>query len=376
MGDGVMTKIIRFLTSGESHGQALGGIIEGLPCGFELDFNFINSELSQRQGGFGRGGRMQIEKDKIKILSGVRFSKTTASPVMFQIENKDWKNWTYPMSVEKLDFDALDDEIKNQIKEKEIKKFRPAHADFAGAMKYDFDDIRNVLERSSARETATRVAIGAICQNILKNYDISFEFSILQIGECKEQEKFEEYINEFSQKGESLGGIIQIKIKNAPIGLGSFVHWDKRLDAQLANALMSVPAIKSVEVGLGKDYALKSGYETHDEIEFNQKYSHKTNNSGGIEGGMSNGEDIILTVAMKPIPTMKKALNSVEMSSHNKVQAHFERADSCAVEACGVVCKNMCAIIILDNFLQKFGSDLKSDIDLSFENYKKRLNDK
>ncbi|MBQ2984023.1 MAG: chorismate synthase [Candidatus Gastranaerophilales bacterium] len=376
MGDGVMTKIIRFITAGESHGQALGGIIEGLPCGYELDFDFINSELSARQGGFGRGGRMQIEKDKIKILSGVRFAKTTASPIMFQIENKDWQNWIYPMSVDKFDFEALDEEIKNKIKEKEIIKFRPAHADFAGAMKYDFDDIRNVLERSSARETATRVAIGAICQNILKNYDISFDFDVLQIGECKEKEKFEEYINEFSQKGESLGGIIKITIKNTPIGLGSFVHWDRRLDAQLANALMSIPAIKSVEVGLGKDYALKSGFEAHDEIEFDNKYIHKTNNSGGIEGGMSNGEDIILTVAMKPIPTMKKALNSVEIKTHNKTQAHFERADSCAVEACGVVCKNMCAIIILDNFLQKFGSDVKTDIDLSFENYKKRLNDK
>lgn len=376
MGDGLMTKVIRFLTAGESHGQALGGIIEGLPCGYELDFDFINSELSARQGGFGRGGRMKIEKDVIKIKSGVRFSKTTASPILFEIENKDWQNWIYPMSVEKLDINSLDSEILDQIKEKEIKKFRPAHADYAGALKYDFDDIRNVLERSSARETATRVAIGAICQNILSNYGISFEYEVIQIGQCNNPEEFEKYIAKYSEIGESLGGIIKITIKNVPVGLGSFVHWDRRIDGQLANALMSIPAIKSVEVGLGKDYAYKSGYELHDVIEYDDKYYHKTNNSGGIEGGMSNGEDIVLTVAMKPIPTMKKALDSVEMTSHKKTSAHFERADVCAVSACGVVAKNMCAIIILDNFLQKFGADVKSDIDFSFENYKKRLNEK
>lgn len=373
-------KNIRFLTAGESHGQALGGIIEGLPAGYEIDFDFINSQLSSRQGGVGRGGRMKIEKDKIKVLSGVRFSKTTAAPLMFEIENKDWQNWVYPMSPEAIDFDALDNDLKNEIlqkiEEKKISKFRPAHADFAGVMKYDFDDLRNVLERSSARETATRVAVGAICQSILKSYNIGFDTEILQIGECKNKDEFEEYILKHAQEGVSLGGIIQIIIKNVPCGLGSFVHWDRRLDADLAGALMSIPAIKSVEVGLGKDYALKNGYESHDELFFDEKYYRKTNNSGGIEGGMSNGEDIVLTVAMKPIPTMKKALNSVEIKTHNKTLAHFERADSCAVEACGVVCKNMCAIVILDYFLQKFGSDTKVDIDLAFKNYQKRLNEK
>ena len=371
---------IRFLTSGESHGKKLNAIIEGIPAGYELDFDFINSELSARQGGYGRGGRMSIEKDKIQINSGVRFSKTTACPISIEIPNKDWQNWTYPMSVEKIDFSLVDNSIKEEIlekiKEKEIKNFRPAHADLAGCLKYDFKDIRYVLERSSARETTTRVAVGAICQNILKNYNIEFSFEILSIGNCTNKEDFNKTIDEYKTKSDSLGGIIKITIKNVPAGLGSFVHWDKRLDGKLAQALMSIPAIKSVEVGLGKEYATLSGYNSHDSIYFeNDKYRHKTNNSGGIEGGMSNGEDIILTIAMKPIPTIAKKLDSVEIESHKKIEAHFERADNCAVEACGVVAKNMSAIIILDAFLDKFGSDCKRDIDNSFEFYLKRLNE-
>lgn len=371
---------IRFLTSGESHGQALNAIIEGIPFGYELDFDFINNELSSRQQGYGRGGRMLIEKDKIKIKSGVRHSITTASPISIEIENKDWQNWIYPMSVEKINFDLLDEqtkaEIEAKIKEKKITKFRPAHADLAGTIKYGFDDIRYVLERSSARETATRVALGAICQNILKNYNIEFKFKVLQIGTCQDKNEFENYIKSYQEQGDSLGGIIKLTIKNVPIGLGSFVHWDRRLDGKLSQALMSIPAVKSVEIGLGKEYAQLSGSLSHDEIYFkNNKYSHKTNNSGGIEGGMSNGEDIILTISMKPIPTIKKTLNSIEIKSHKPVQAHFERADSCAISACGVVAKNMCAIIILDEFLEKFGKDSKKDIDLSFENYQKRINE-
>ena len=371
---------IRFLTSGESHGQCLNGIIEGIPYGYELDFNFINQELAQRQEGTGRGGRMKIEKDTIKIKSGVRHSITTASPIAFEIENKDWQNWIYPMSVEKIDFENLDSktkqEIEEKIKEKEITKFRPAHADLSGCVKYGFDDIRYVLERSSARETATRVAIGAICQNILKNYNIDFSFEIISIGTCTDKNNFDEYIKSYQQEGDSLGGIIKITIKNTPIGLGSFVHWDKRLDSKLASALMSIPAVKSVEVGLGKEYANLSGNQSHDEIYFeNNKHKHKTNNSGGIEGGMSNGEDIVLTIAMKPIPTMKKALHSIEIKTHNETMAHFERADNCAVYSCGVVAKNMAAITILDAFLDKFGKDCKKDIDCAYENYQKRINE-
>ena len=366
---------IRFLTSGESHGAKLNAIIEGIPAGFELDFDFINSELSLRQSGFGRGGRMQIEKDKIQINSGVRFSITTGSPIALEIQNKDWENWIYPMSVEKIDFESLDknilEEVREKIKEKEIKNFRPAHADFAGCLKYNFDDVRYVLERSSARETATRVALGAICQNILKEYNLEF----VQIGECLAPEEFENYINSYKEQGDSLGGIVEITIKNCPVGLGSFVHWDRRLDSKLAQALMSIPAVKSVEVGLGREYAKLSGFNSHDEIYFEDEYKRKTNNSGGIEGGMSNGEDIVLKIAMKPIPTIKKALHSVELKTHKEVMAHFERADNCAVFACGVVAKNMCAIVLLETFLEKFGSDCKVDIDCAFKNYKARINE-
>ncbi len=371
---------IRFLTSGESHGEKLNAIIEGIPYGYELDFDFINNELASRQKGVGRGNRMNIEKDKIKITSGVRFSVTTASPIAIELQNKDWKNWIYPMSIEKINFSEIDknlqDTIKEKIKEKKITKLRPAHADLAGILKYGFDDIRYILERSSARETATRVAVGAICQNILKFYNITFNSKIISIGECDDEKRFQEYIESFKKKGESLGGVVQITVKNSPAGLGSFTHWDRRLDGKLAQALMSIPAVKSVEIGLGKDYAKYSGFKSHDEIfEENGKYYHKTNNSGGIEGGMSNGEDIVLTIAMKPIPTMKKALNSVEIKTHKKTKAHFERADICAVEACGVVAKNMSAIIILDAFLDKFGRDCKKDIDLAFKNYQKRTNE-
>jgi len=354
---------IRFLTSGESHGKCLNAIIEGIPFGYELDFDFINSELSARQKGYGRGGRMKIETDKIKINSGVRFSKTMASPICIEIENKDWQNWQIPMSVEKHDENV-----------EKITNFRPAHSDLAAYIKYGFDDIRYSLERSSARETATRVAVGAICQNILKYYNIEFLSDVLSIGKCDKKDEFESYIDKFKNEGDSLGGIIKVTIKNVPMGLGSYIHWDKRLDGRLAQAMMSIPAIKSVEIGLGKEYAYVSGSKSHDEIYYeNGKYYHKTNNSGGIEGGITNGEDIVLTLAMKPIPTMKKALNSVEMKTHNTVTAHFERADNCAVEAAGVVARNMCAIIILDAFLEKFTADTKEDIDISYEQYKKRI---
>ncbi len=369
---------IRFLTSGESHGEKLTGIIEGLPFGYELDFDFINSELKSRQTGFGRGARMQIESDTIKITSGVRFAKTTASPLAFEIVNHDFKNWIYPMSITKIDYDLLDNAQKTVVADavasKKITKFRPAHADLSGVQKYGFDDIRYVLERASARETAARTAIGAICQNILKNYDIEFSSKIINIGECFDSNEFEEYIKNFSE--DSLGGSVEIRIKNVPAGIGSFVNWDRKLDALLSKAIISIPAVKSVEFGLGTEYSKKSGSSSHDEIFFeNGKYIRKTNNSGGIEGGMSNGEDIVIKASMKPIPTLKKPLKSVEMTTHNQVEAHFERSDVCAVHAMGVVARNVSAYIILDCFLDKFSHDCKDDIDKAYLNYTSRLNE-
>lgn len=371
---------LRFLTAGESHGISLSAIIEGIPFGYELDFDFINSELAKRQEGSGRGGRMKIERDKVIFKSGVRFSKTTASPIAIEILNKDWMNWIYPMSIEKIDLNSLDAKLKNEIeekiKEKEIHKFRPAHADLAGCMKYGFSDIRYVLERSSARETAIRTAVGAICQNILKNYDISFKSEVISTGNCKNKKEFKKTIEKAQLEGDSIGGEVKITIKNVPVGLGSFVHWDKKLDSKLAGAIVSIPAVKSVEFGLGKEYSKLSGYNSHDEIFYkDNRYYRKTNSSGGIEGGMSNGEDIVITLAMKPIPTLSKPLNSVEIKTHKKCKAHFERTDSCAIEACGVVARNVCAIVILETFLEKFGSDSKREIDKTYKNYVKRINE-
>lgn len=353
---------IRFLTSGESHGKCLNAIIEGIGYGYELDFDFINNELSNRQKGKGRGGRMKIETDKIEIKSGVRFGVTTGSPICIEIKNKDFENWKIPMSVEKIDLNNLSDtekaQILEKIDEKKITRLRPGHADYAGSVKFGADDIRDILERSSARETATRVAVGAICQNILSKFNIKGCAKTLSINGFEKEDEIDEAINRAKREGVSLGGVVQIVFENLPVGLGSFVHWDKRLDGQLAGALMSIPAIKSVEIGMGKDVANLTGDRVHDEIFYEDgKITRHTNNSGGLEGGMTNGEKIVITCAMKPIPTMNKALSSIDIKTKAPVEAHFERADTCAVEACGTVALNMAAIVLLNAFLDKFGGD-------------------
>ena len=351
----------RFLTSGESHGICLNAIIEGLPSNVRIDNDFINSELSRRQQGYGRGGRMKIETDKAKILSGVRFGKTTGAPVCIEIENKDWQNWTIPMSVEPVDLSNPD--IASAVKEKEITRVRPGHADLAGAIKYNHDDVRNVLERSSARETASRVAVGAIAKCLLKEFNIEFSSKVLQIGNAFDEAAMKTEIDNAKANGDTLGGKFEIIIKNAPVGLGSFVNWDRRLDGRLAQALMSIPAIKAVEIGAGTQAAVLKGSQMHDEIFIeNDKYTRKTNNAGGIEGGMSNGEDIVLKVTMKAIPTMIKPLNSVDIKTKEPYSAHFERSDTCAVEACAVVGEAMSAIILADAFLEKFGGDSLEEI--------------
>ncbi|MCD8025145.1 MAG: chorismate synthase [Candidatus Gastranaerophilales bacterium] len=353
---------IRFLTSGESHGKCLNAIIEGIGSGYKLDFDFINNELKNRQKGKGRGGRMQIEADEIEIKSGVRFGITTGAPICIEIKNKDFENWKIPMSVYPI-------ENSGKIEEKKITCLRPGHADYPGAVKYNTDDIRNILERSSARETAARVAAGAICRNILLNFGIEGSFEIISIG--GEEKDFDKIIEEAKKEGVSLGGLITVKYKNVPVGLGSFVHWDRRLDGLLAQALMSIPAIKSVEIGLGREVSKLKGNKVHDEIFFeNGKITRHTNNAGGIEGGMTNGEEIVLTCAMKPIPTMKCALNSIDIKDYSPSPAHFERADTCAVEACGCVALNMAAITILNAFLDKFGGDSLKETLKNYENAK------
>lgn len=353
---------IRFLTSGESHGKCLNAIIEGIGYGYELDFDFINNELKNRQQGKGRGGRMKIETDKIEIKSGVRFNKTTGSPICIEINNRDFANWQIPMSISKFNFDNLNEDEKNEvlqkIEEKKITKVRPGHADLAGAIKFGADDIRDILERSSARETATRVAVGAICQNILQKFGIFGNCEVVSICSETDENKIDEKIDEAKRLGVSLGGIVRVKFRGVPVGLGSFVHWDKRIDGLFAQALMSIPAIKSVEIGMGKEVANFTGDKIHDEIFYEDgKITRHTNNAGGIEGGMTNGEEIVLTCAMKPIPTMNKALSSIDIKDKSKVEAHFERADTCAVEACATVALNMASIVLLNAFFDKFGGD-------------------
>lgn len=348
-----MLKNFRFLTSGESHGQCLNAIIEGLPAGLKINLDFIDSELNRRQKGYGRSERMAIEVDKIEIKSGVRFGKTTGAPVCLEIKNKDFENWRKIMSTAEEDF----------TDEKSFNAPRPGHADFAGAIKYDLQDLRDVLERSSARKTAIDVAIGAIAKLILKEFDINCFSTIIHIAGENEEEKIKAKIDWAKVQGETLGGKFEIIFENIPVGLGSHVHWDRKLDGLLAQAVMSIPAIKSVETGLGEKSAEVSGSLMHDEIFFeNTKYFRTTNRAGGIEGGISNGENIIIKASMKPLPTMKKPLVTIDFKDNSQVQSYFERSDVCAVEACCVVAEAMAACVLADEFLEKFGKDSISQI--------------
>lgn len=391
--------ILRFLSSGESHGKCLNAIIEGVPAGITIDINFINNELARRQIGYGRGGRMLIENDKVKILSGVRHGKSIGSPICLEIENKDWENWLIPMSSEEVE---QTEENINIINSKKIINVRPGHADLAGALKYNHSDVRNILERSSARETTTRVAVGSIAKSILKEFKIEGISCVTQIGTVKAEipqnifeqkdkiensdlrvsddsayELMKKEIDKAKEEGDTLGGSFIVVFKNVPVGLGSHVHWDRKLDGLLAQAIMSIQAVKSVEIGLGSKVAETFGSKTHDEIFVeNGKYIRKTNNAGGIESGMSNGEDIIITASMKAIPTMKKPLNSIAIDKKEEVQAHFERSDTCAVAACAVVAEAMASIVLADAMLEKFSHDSLEEMKENHQNYINRISER
>ncbi len=391
--------IFRFITSGESHGQCLNAIIEGIPSGIKISSEFINNELRKRQIGYGRGGRMLIETDSVKILSGVRHGLSTSAPVCLQIDNKDWQNWIIPMNTDEVE---LNEENIKLIQSKSIQKLRPGHADFAGAMKYNHKDIRNVLERSSARETATRVAVGAVAKSVLKEFGIESVSAVTQIGSVmadiegslfdykdiiensdlrtvnnSDYELMKAEIDKAKQDGDTIGGSFKVVFRNVPVGLGSFVHWDRKLDGLIAQAVMSIPAVKSVEIGAGRMCAQTLGSKFHDEIYYKDgKYIRTSNNAGGIEGGMSNGEDIIVSASMKPIPTMIKPLNSIDVDTKESVKAHFERSDTCAVPACAVVAEAMVAIVITDAFLEKFSHDNIDDIKCNYNNYLKRISER
>ncbi len=391
--------LFKFLTSGESHGKCLNAIIEGMPSGIAIDINFINKELARRQTGYGRGGRMKIETDTAVILAGVRHGVSTGAPICIQIENKDWENWKIPMSAVAVE---LNEENLKLTEEKKIKNVRPGHADYAGALKYNHSDVRNILERSSARETAARVAVGAVAKCLLKQFNIDGISFVTQIGnaaaievdnpfDCIENienselrvisendfEKMKAEIDSAKANGDTIGGSFKVVYKNVPVGLGSHVHWDRKLDGLLAQAVMSIQAVKSVEIGLGSKTVGLTGSKTHDEIFVNDgKYERKSNNAGGIEGGISNGENIVVSASMKAIPTMIKPLNSVALDTKENVSAHFERSDVCAVPACAVVAEAMCAIILADAMMEKFSHDSFSEMKDNYNNYLKRISER
>lgn len=363
-----MLSNFRFLTAGESHGKCLTGIIDGVPAGFDVSSNLINDELKRRQGGIGRGDRMKIESDEVEIKSGIRFGKTTGAPICLEIQNKDYENWTKIMSIEKIDV---------QENEKAFTKPRPGHADFAGAIKYNRTDLRDILERSSARKTAIDVAIGSVAKQILSEFNITCSSNILQIGGESDEVKIIEKVDFAKEQGDTLGGKFEIVFKNLPIGLGSHVQWDRKLDGLIVQSVMSIPAIKSVEIGLGSDSANVFGSEMHDEIFIeDNRYLRKTNNAGGLEGGMTNGEDLVIKATMKPIPTLKKTLSTIDFKDNSQTEAHFERSDVCAVHACAVVVEAMIACVLVDAFLDKFGKDNISEIKTSYLNRIEKIGSK
>ena len=343
----------RFLTAGESHGKALTAIIEGVPAGFTIDEEFINNELKRRQGGYGRGDRMKIESDTVEITSGVRFGKTLGSPITLVIKNRDFENWQKIMSTSAQD----------ETDEKSFTTCRPGHADYAGAIKFNHKDLRNILERSSARKTAIEVAVGAVAKLVLKEFGIECTSEVVQIGNATTQENIKEEIDNAREQGVTLGGRFKVIFKNLPVGLGSYTHYDRKLDGKIAQMVMSIPAIKSVSIGDGEIAHSTCGKDFHDEIFLEDgKIIRKTNHAGGIEGGMTNGEDIIVWANMKPIPTMRTPLNTIDLKDKTQTTAHFERSDVCAVEACSVVAENRIACAIADEFLLKFGGDSLEEI--------------
>ena len=369
-----MLKRLQFLTSGESHGKGLLGILDGLPAGFEISEKYIDRQLKRRQMGHGRGGRMKIEKDHAQLWGGVRHGKTLGSPVGILIDNLDWKNWTKKMSVE-----PVEEKIKS------VTLPRPGHADLAGVHKYDFDDIRNILERSSARETTMRVALGSVCRKLLEDVGIDIGSRVVQIHNIKDKSEYQltpnimndradaspvrcldsntekemvDVIDKAKASGDSVGGIFEVIATGVPYGLGSYTQWNNKLQARISTMMMSINAFKGIEIGSGFKSASQFGSKVHDEIGYeNGKYTRYTNNAGGIEGGMSNAQPIVLWMSMKPISTLIKPLRSVDIVSHEEKNAHKERTDSCAVPAASVVSESMLCITLLDALLEKFGGD-------------------
>ena len=380
-------KILRFLTAGESHGKGLTAILEGIPANLNITEEYINGELARRQKGYGRGGRMKIEKDKVEILSGIRFGKTIGSPISMVIWNRDYENWKERMKIEGEPPEGY----------QPFTKPRPGHADLAGGIKYRQRDLRNILERASARETAARVAVGAICKRFLEELGIKIgsyvkvlggykvkdmpldlwsrhlkaELSEVRIPNPAEDGLVKALIDRAKEKGETLGGIIEVFALNVPPGLGSHIQWDRRLDGRIAQALMSIQAIKAVEIGEGVNCGYLPGSKVMDEIGWNKGrgFFRYTNRLGGLEGGITNGMPIVVRVTMKPIPTLMSPLRSIDIETKEEVKAMRERSDVTAVPAASVVAEAMLAIVIADAILEKFGGDTMEEIKERYSSY-------
>jgi chorismate synthase len=373
---------LRFTTAGESHGQALVSILEGMPAGLPLLADHVNAELARRQQGYGRGRRMQIEKDTIEFLSGVRAGETLGSPIAMMIQNRDWKNWREIMDPAP---DAPDAEARKRV----VTRVRPGHADLTGILKYDRDDARDILERASARETTARVAAAAICKRFLSEFDVRIGSHLVSLGgidavrpsdmpedinaasdasplrtlDADAEQRMITYIDEIKRAGNTLGGICEVVVDGLPVGLGSHVSWDRKLDGRIGAAIMSIPAVKGVEIGMGFQTARVTGADVHDEIEMAPgrvragNVRRKTNRAGGLEGGMTTGEPLVVRVAMKPISTLMRPLGTVDVATGEAAAAVAERSDVTAVPAMGVIAEGMLALVLADAFLEKFGGD-------------------
>lgn len=386
--------MFRFTTAGESHGRALVAVLEGLPAGLPLDVEHINRELERRQWGYGRGGRMKIERDRVEIISGVRHGLSLGSPLALTIENKDWANWTEVMSVESVDMP--------EEKSRRLKRPRPGHADLAGGQKFGARDLRNILERASARETAARVACGALAKQLLAAFQIEIRSHVIQLGGIPEkpleltwdeaaaipddaplrcadgeaQAKMVELIDEKRRAGDTLGGIFEVIARGVMPGLGSHTAWDLKLDGRLAQAVMSIPAVKAVAIGAGAEASGLPGSEVHDEIAYDEtskQFIRQTNRAGGLEGGITNGEELRVRGHLKPISTLRRALRSVDIDTKQEESASFERSDITAVPAAGVIGEAMVALVLASAMREKFGGDSLGEMRRNFDGYREQL---
>jgi len=386
--------MFRFTTAGESHGRALVAIIEGLPAGMPVDQELIDRELRRRQLGYGRGGRMKIEKDHAEIINGVRHGLTLGSPLTLMIENKDWPNWSQIMSSESV---TLASE-----KSRRLSRPRPGHADLPGGLKYDVRDLRNILERASARETTARVACGALAKQLLSGFGVEIRSHVIQLGGIPEkpleltwsqlaavpddgplhcadadaEQRMIELIDKARAAGDTLGGVFEVAARGVIPGLGSHTSWDSKLDGQLAQAVMSIPAVKAVAIGAGAEASSLPGSEVHDEISYNdetREFIRGTNRAGGLEGGITNGEEVRIRGHLKPLSTLRRALRSVDIDTKETEAAGFERTDTTAVPAAGVIGESMVALVIAGAMREKFGGDSLGEMKRNFEGYREQL---